>query len=287
MLAAALAVCLIASTGWSSVELVQADVEIKDAFDAARAGDFNLVLEHGERATQIPEPTGAYDFLLIQSLSLCIDHMETRGQDIGAVGRRALDVALAHADRASAHTLMPEWYNMLMAHLAIAARDAVKLRQFATEAIKANPNHFYARWLMAETFLLDNDLDGAKKQAKLALELNPSWEPARSALKRAGGYEVVWKRTIPELIERGRKLIRAGDVRKSERLLLSAVRRSAGPCPECHRALAYSYERARFYEKAIDQWRIVMEEDPERARAEQVKSRIEKLKQGIAPPVIP
>lgn len=91
------------------------------------------------------------------------------------------------------------------------------------------------------------------------------------------------KRSVEELIEVARKLAQSNKLKKAQIKLLTASFRADGPCPECHRELAIVYERMGRYSDAIAQWERFIEQAPERASAEQIKARVEGLRQKNRP----
>ncbi len=166
---------------------------------------------------------------------------------------------------------------MLLGYLAFKAGDATRLKEYAGEAIKRDPNYPNAHWLMAEAHLLEGEADLAAREAETALDLNPSSREAARALKKARGK--VYDLSVEQLIERAVKLSNKGKTDKARRRLLRALRRSEAPCPDCHRALAIVYEKAGSYQQAISEWQTFAREAPGRAAAEQVPQKIESLRQ--------
>jgi regulator of sirC expression with transglutaminase-like and TPR domain len=62
-------------------------------------------------------------------------------------------------------------------------------------------------------------------------------------------------------------------------MLITAVGRANGPCPECHRELAIVYEKMARNAQAITEWETYIAQDPESASAGHIKERLERLKQ--------
>jgi Tfp pilus assembly protein PilF len=192
---------------------------------------------------------------------------------------QAIQLAIAHAEKSAAHTLTPDSSYMLLAYLALLADDAERLRAYATEAVRWDPNYSDSHWLMAEAYLKEGAREQAAREAELALALHPSSRNAASALSRATSESEAYERTVAKIVARARKLADAGDAEAARQLLLRAIRKSSGPCPECHKALALVYEMTNSCDEAIAQWQTFMRLDSARATAEQVGARVERLRQ--------
>ena len=279
---------LVALAAWYALSITRADRDIRQALALADAGDVDRATRSGERATRSAEPTGAYDLLFAQVLEKCAGHIQTAAgvsrqpaiehNRLMRARDQAIELAIRHAEKSIAHTLTPDSSYVLLAYLALAANDAERLRAYATEAIKWGPNYSDSRWLMAEAYLKDGDREQAAREAELALLLHPSSRNAASALARATSESVRYERTVAKIVARARRLADAADTEGARRLLLRAIRKSSGPCPECHRALALVYEMTNSCEEAIAQWQAFLRQDPARASTEQVESRIEQFR---------
>ena len=278
----------IAFAAWYAVSITRADRDIHKAMAFAEAGDVDRVIQYGGRAAASAEPTGAYDFLFAQALATCAERMQTAaagGQSTIEQNRlmraraEAISLAISHAEKSAAHTLTPDSSYVLLAYLALSSDDAQSLRAYAAEAIKWDPNYSDSRWLMAEAYLKEGENEQAAREAELALALHPSSRNAASALARATSESHTYERTVARIVTRARRLADAGDTEGARRLLLRSIRKSAGPCPECHSALALVYEMSNSCDDAIAEWQIFMRQDPARAFAEQVQARIEQLRQ--------
>ncbi|MEK6407297.1 MAG: O-antigen ligase family protein [Acidobacteriota bacterium] len=279
------AVLLVAAT-WFAVSLVMGDLAMKRAMVSARAGDFESLVAYGERATSSLDPIGGYNLQVARALALYADKLPKNksagsvpGDAKGKMGNaraRSLEMAIDHGQRSLAHTLTPDANYSLLAYLALGKGDTQSLRNYASKAISWDPNYFNAHWLMAEALLAEGDREGAVAEAQMALRLAPGSSEARSVLARARGEA----RVVNPMgwVERARSSLERGNVDKAENLLQRAIRKSDGPCPECHRQLALTYEGGRRYTDAITQWEIYAREAPDQAKAEEVSARIEALR---------
>jgi len=267
---------------WYSINLVKSDLQIKEAFASAEGGDFERVVKHGEAATEGPAPTDTYDFFFGSALVSCNYRMKpvlSSGTDARAqasVRQKALEVGTMHLGKWAARSLTPDLDNQILAYLALFAGDAAKLRAAATEAIKWDSNSYTNHWLLAEALLLEGDREGAVMESSMALDLNPGSLEAASALKRAGGKKP--KFTPEQLMSRGVALSIAGKLKKARRVLLRAIRKTKGPLPDGHYALATVYERSNRFADAIAEWEVFMKEAPARAAEEQIAARIQSLR---------
>jgi tetratricopeptide (TPR) repeat protein len=154
---------------------------------------------------------------------------------------------------------------------------------------------------MTEAYLLRGDRDKAAREAEIALDLYPASRKAIALLARATDEDTAEEfalakrmaqlrgrgrpatRSIEEVIDAARKLAQANNLRKARQKLLTAVQRSDGPCPDCHRELAIIYERMGRNPEAIAHWKAFIEQAPERAATEQVEERVAALRQKDAP----
>jgi O-antigen ligase len=283
----AIGLAFVALTAWYAVSITRADRDIHKAMAFADGGDVDRVIQYGGRATASAEPTGAYDFLFAQSLATCAERMQAAAGGQSALDQNrlmraragAIQLAIAHAEKSAAHTLTPDSSYVLLAYLALSADDAQSLRAYAAEAIRWDPNYSDSHWLMAEAYLKGGENEQAAREAELALALHPSSRNAASALARATSEAHTYERTVAKIVRRARRLADAGDTEGARRLLLRSIRKSSGPCPDCHGALALVYEMSNSCDEAITEWQIFMRQDPARASAEQVEARIERLRQ--------
>ncbi|MEK6304617.1 MAG: O-antigen ligase family protein [Acidobacteriota bacterium] len=286
------ACALFVAAAWYSISIVRADVEINKTIAAATTGDMSEVLRHGNRAISYPDPSDDYRFLFARALALCGDNLpiadpvagaesdEKRGQT-SAERKLAFTLAISHAEASLTRTLTPDANYVLLAYLALRLGDREKLFGYASKAVEAGPNFSNAHWLLAEAHLARGEHELAAREAQLALNVNPNSGEARSAFKRA--------RSIPdatddpeELIAYAKTLARDGKSNKARRILLRAIDKSGGPCPNCHAALAVLYEEASLYGKAIAEWEAYAREAPERASEEKTILRIERLQREAA-----
>jgi O-antigen ligase/tetratricopeptide (TPR) repeat protein len=281
--AAGIAVCacvgLVALALWYVMSLAVADVAIRQAFVSARARNFEELVANGERATRSAEPTGAYDFLYARALSAYVDAIPGDNAELRASREEALGIANEHALKSIKYTFTPGSNYLLLAYLALAEGNREKLMEFASEAVKVDPNYYNAHWLMAEAWLAEGDRDQAVQEAKLTLNLRPGHFESFSVLARARGEAPFASTRVQGLVERARVEAEGGRPAKAEEYLLRAIQSSNKPCPVCHRELALVYESENKYAAAIAEWLAYAREAPEDAVTEQVSSRMKSLEQ--------
>jgi O-antigen ligase/Tfp pilus assembly protein PilF len=304
----AAAACLcVALAVWYSAGLIKSDAAYKEMFNPANPIDYNGLIRLGERITSSPLPTRSYDYLFARATDIFISKLPAASKatentrpsasEINAVRVEALKLAIRHVERSLAHTITPELNYSLLASLAMASGDVNKLRDAASEAVKCDPNNYRTRWLMSEAYLAHGEKQRAAREAELALEIYPDSSEAASALARARGEDMTndsavadilaqarnnrpnLKHSAEELIEIARGLSQRGDLQKARIKLLTAIGRAEGPCADCHRELATVYEKMGRYSDAISEWEAFIEQSAERAPVEQIKARIETLKQ--------
>lgn len=275
---------LIGVVAWYSTDLLRADRAIDRAMVSADAGDLDQVISNGERAANSLEITGEYNFLFARALVLCADRLETRasaaGTDAGNLipaRDQAIESAQGRAEKSLAHTFTPDLNYLFLAYLALVTNDAVKLRAYASEAVKRDPNHARTRWILAEAYLAGGDRYRASQEAEIALDLDPTSSEARDVLARALGDSTPTPQKIEEAIASATKRAEADNLGKAQRLLRRAIKMSNGQCPDCHRALALVYERGKQYQNAIAEWQIFISQAVDRAAAEEAASRVEAL----------
>lgn len=281
------AALLVAATLFAA-SIIGADVAMRRAMLSARAGDFEGLVTHGEQASRSLDPTGAYNFQYARALALYADSIpgnaefaspQIHSSDKADIKRtQALEAAVDQAQRSLPHTLTPDASYVLLAYLAFAQGDDSKLHDYADKAIDWDPNFFNARWLMAEALLAEGDRDAAAVQAQLALWLRPASSEARSVLARARGESPLINPRIQGLVERARSLMERRNLDKAEDLLRRAIRDARGPCADCHRQLALTYEQAGRYTDAITEWELFALASPGQEEVGQARARIERLK---------
>jgi len=279
---------LLAAATWFAASIIDADVGIKRAMLSARAADFEGVIAHGERASRSLDPTGAYNLQFARALAIYADSIpanaelavpkNAHSEEAGFKRAQAIEAAVDQAERSLATTLTPDASYVLLAYLALAQGDNSKLHEYAGKAIDWDPNYFNARWLMAEALLAQGDRDGAALQAQLALWLRPASSEARSILARTRGESLLISPRILGLLERARSLMKRRNFDKAEDLLQRAIRDARGPCLDCHRQLALTYEAAGRYKDAIVEWEIVALGSSNEEEARQARAQIEILK---------
>jgi O-antigen ligase len=263
---------------WYCIRAVQADLEIRKAVSAAGNGDLSGVIAHGNRAINGPDPVGDYHFMVARILTYCADNSRTFSADSR---NQAINVAMSHATQSLRHTNTPDSNYALLAYLALQLGHPEEVFAYASQAVRTDPNFSNSHWLMAEAHLARDEPELAAAEAQLALSLNPNSGEARRALKRANG--------VPPATDKPEKYIRyaqdlagKGNVEKARRVLLRALRRSGNHCADCHNALASLYETENRYPEAIAEWKAYSLEAPERALAEKIAQRIERLQRQAA-----
>ena len=271
--------------------LTRQDLRIKEAFAAANVGDLDRVQRLVNGATRDFDPTGDYHFTAARVLTICAERTRasselsratTEKENLMRAEAASLDQAIAHAKLSLSHTLTSDSSYLLLAYLHFLKHDSDGLRLYAGEALRRDPRFPNARWLMAEAHLANGDLDGAAREAQLALDINPSLRQARSALARARG-EAEGPPTVEQAVEWARFYKDAGQPLRAERMLRRAIARSLEPCVECHLLLASIYEEANRYDDALTEWETVIRVAPDRASAAKASARIESLKKKMSP----
>jgi tetratricopeptide (TPR) repeat protein len=280
-------VCACVLVLWYSADLLRSDMEIKRALVSSKAGDFDAMARHGERAARSIEPTGAYQFLFVSLLTESISQAnagsKTAYQELGLIRSKALALAVSHSNKLLAHTLTPELNNLLLAYLAWATGDINKTYAYAGEVLRWDPINTEGRWLMAEALLAKGNRRQALREAELALEITPGSGEAKSVLMRARLGSLSPAENIERLINRSRRLADRGNMEGARRILLRAIRLSDGKCPECHRTLALLYEKANLYKEAIAAWQIVAQEEPDDTLRQQAQTQMELLRRKTSP----
>lgn len=282
---AVVGLALLAAALWYSSVQIGADAAIDKAMMSADAGDLDQVITIGERGADVTGTSSEHRFLFARALVLCADRLEMRTNANGentaplAARDRALQLAMAQAQKSLAHTQTPDLNYLFLASLALITNDVAKLRDYANQAVSWDPNHFRTHWMLAEAYLAIGDRNRAIQEAENALDLNPTSSEARSVLVRARGEDVSLETRLEEVLRRAAKSTDAGETNRARRLLDRALRLSGGRCAECHRMLALICEADTRYDDAIAQWQIFMKEAPDRASAEKTASRVEALKQ--------
>ena len=192
--AAALASLVIAI--WYSAGLIESDAAYNDLFDSSRPVDFNGLASLGKRVTGSPDPTRQYDFLFAHAVETFVRNLpkaseSARSQgitvDVKAIREEALKLAISHVEKSLPHTLTPDLNYSLLGSLALAAGDVNKLQDAATEALRWDPNNYYARYLMAEACLARGEKELARREAELAFELRPLSQEVASIRARIRG----------------------------------------------------------------------------------------------------
>jgi O-antigen ligase len=296
----------VVAAAWYCVGLFQAETAYRRLFDPVNPLDYRGMLEQGERITNSPLPTGAYDFLYARALQLSVQRipvpasptkpLEPKDAELAAIRTEVLRLGISHAEKSLVHTNTPDMNYSLLASLALAAGDVEKAGAAAAEAVKWDPNNYNTRWLMAEAHLALGENERAISEAKTALRLDPSSEQVAATLSRARGNsasdrsaiteilaQALYSRSNPQyspqqLIENGRRLSSWGRLQKARIPLLTAIERANGPCPVCHRELAMVNERLGRIKDAVVEWEAYMKEDGAAAAAEGLSARLESLR---------
>lgn len=275
---------LVIAAVWYAVSLMKADYELNKSFASASAGDYENTVKHGARAVESLDLTGAYNFQYARALALYADRTgsATEAGKMMATRMSAINLAITQARKSLDHTLTPDSSCLLLAYLALLSGNTPDLRGWATEALKWDQYYSGAHWLMAEAYLAEGNLEEAKREAGIALDINPNSPEAVSALKRARGVKETAQQTIQELLARGQDDANHGRMKKARKKIAHALRKARGQCPDCHRALASIYEASREYDRAMAELRSFIEQSADRAAREEAQSRIELLKQKAA-----
>jgi O-antigen ligase/Tfp pilus assembly protein PilF len=277
---------LLAAASYSFLAM-KADKHLNSAFVAANQGNLDQVLSQVNSATRSFDPVGDRAFVAARALTLCAEKVQairesSRRIDDDNLARSkaaAIEAAVTQARRSLANTLTPDSNYLLLAYLALLSGDVPGLHSYAAEALKWDPRFANSRWLMAEAYLAEGNREQSAREAEVALEINPSFRPARIVLARARGESEPGNATVEESIERARKFMSAGKSARAEKVLRRAIGRSRAPCPECHRLLAFIYESANLHSNAIAEWQTFITQAPDRASARDAALRIDTLMQ--------
>jgi O-antigen ligase/Flp pilus assembly protein TadD len=296
---------LVAASIWYSAGLVRSDVAHRELLDSTASIDADQVTMSGGRITSSPLPTGAYDFLFARAVDTLVKQLAVgsnatprlrlSGGDPNATRARLLALGILHGEKSLADTLTPELNYSVLASLALAAGDVDRLRHAASEAVRYDPNNYHARWLLAESHLVQGEREEAAREAEIALALYPRSPEAASTLARARGTGIVDdssiaeimarsrdlghppKRSLEDVLELSRALVRVGKLQKARTKLLVAIGRASSPCPDCHRELAIIYEKLGRFTNAVAEWETCIEQSPE-SSAEEIKAHLTALK---------
>jgi len=276
-----------------SAALLKADRNVVKAFAAANARDFNQLAGLSAQTSQLGNPTGAYDLLFAQALTLCAERIqssldagvrqEAERNRLAEMRRRAIEMAITFAGRSGEHTATPDSNHLLLAYLGMLTGNRQLLRDQASEAVRLDPNFSNARWLMAEAYIADGDRHQAKQEALLAIDLNPYSTEARQALirsqERAGRNPAAGTEAM---ISYARAEIASENPRKAENILRRAIRLSNHNCLECHLLLASIYETENNYALAIKELEVCLKQPPPDSSSEEITRRLDVLKRKLA-----
>lgn len=274
---------LVLASVWYTAGLFEAEAAVREIVVAARAGSFNEVLKNCQRTADSPDPTGAHEFLAIDLLVQLTPNLKNKSiasaEALKVVYDRSLEQAISLSPRPLAHTLTPELINVMLGRLALKARDHGRLHQYASGALRWDPNSYQGHYLMSRAYLAQDKSQEASAEAELALEIKPSAREAMRVRGTARGRSPLPKPTIEKIIKRSQSLVKAGDTWRARKKLLRAIRRAESTCPVCHRELALVYEKENLHQQALAEWREYLELDPTAADAEQARARIAALEQ--------
>ncbi len=275
------AVAVIASTLYVA-GLFEAETRVRQIILAARAGNFNAIVQHAQATANSPDPTGAHEFLAVSLLAQIAPSTKSKSiattESFAAVHDKALEVAVALSPRPLAHTLTPELMNVMLGYLALTANDYERLREYAGAAAQWDGQSYQAHYLLAKAYLALGEKEAAFTEAERALEIKPETSEAIQVRDDARGRPPLPDDMITAIIGRSQALAKAGDTATAQKNLLRAIRRSAAPCPPCHRELALVYEKENLRDQAIAEWRKYLAIIGEAGDAEEVRARIETLK---------
>ncbi|HWN98800.1 MAG TPA: O-antigen ligase family protein [Blastocatellia bacterium] len=301
-----LAGVVVASSVWYCFGLFRAELAYKKLFDPLHPLDYQGMLQEGVDITNSPLPTGAYDFLYAGALEQAVQRIPTpsstkplqaKDAELAIIRSEVLKLGIGHAERSVKHTNTPDMNYSLLASLALAAGDVDKATAAAAKAVQWDPNNYYTRWLMAEAHLVRGENEQAIREAETSIKLYPRSLEAASTLSRARGGDgsddtaaaaiIAQARNnrpnrehaAEELVEAARRISRSGNQQEARIKLLTAIGRSDGACPACHRELALVLEKMGRIKDAIAEWETYVKEDEAGAAAERVAARIESLRQ--------
>ncbi|HMG33512.1 MAG TPA: O-antigen ligase family protein [Blastocatellia bacterium] len=274
LVAASSAVAVVAV--WFAAGEVRADRAVRNAFVAARQGDFDGLIAQSSEASASLNPARPLDYLVARAFSdfaTAPDKPEERGSNnkSAAAGDRrkeAIELAIAHAEIAVRHSLSPVAEYTLIAYLANIGGNYELVKDGAVKATQADKNYFAGHWLLAEALLAAGDRDGAIREAQVARTLHPKAPGPISVLARALGSLGDDSVQVDDLIELGRALTEQGLNENAEVILKRAIVQ-AGPCSSCHKQLALLYEAENRVEEATAEWKRCAEDaTDENTRAE-------------------
>ena len=275
---------LVLASIWYAAGLFEAEAAVREIIVAARAGNFNQVVKHCGRTADSPDPTGAHEFLAMDLLAQMVPSLKPKSiasaEGLETVYDKSLDLAISLSPRPLAHTLTPELVYVMLGYMALRARDHDRLREYASGALRWDPNSYQGHYLLSKVYLAQGENKEALAEADLALEIKPSSSEVMSVRDTARGRPPLPVPTIEKLIKRSEALAKAGDTWRARKKLLRAIKRADSPCALCHRELALVYEKENLRAEAIDEWRKYLETDPSAEDIEQVRARIAALEQN-------
>ncbi len=292
---------------WYAAGLLEAEMAFNKIFDPAIARNFQAISKRCEEVVNSPMPTGAYDLMAARAMDTyaqgLLSFVNSAGvspsekNNILTTRNSALQLGIRYAEQSLAHTNTPDLNYNTLASLAMAAGDKDKLKFAATEAVKSDPNNYYSRWLLAEAFMANGQIEQAVNEANFSLEIEPKHNNSVSLLQRAQVQTDEYKarkkheaqiarnenetgRNIAQTVAYARQLVQQGNLPKAKRKLLMALIRSNDDCPECHNELANVYEKLGLYAAAIGEWEKVLRQTTDQGSVGQISAHIETLKQS-------
>jgi O-antigen ligase/tetratricopeptide (TPR) repeat protein len=273
----------IAAALWYTSGLLKSDVEIKQALEAAKAGDVDGLTRHGEAAATTPDPTGAASLLYSTAIVSYLDSHSI--SPAGSAGERSpaktrsrlIDAATRQAKQSLLHSLTPDSSYIVLAYLSLLRGDAESVHEYASRAVQWDHNFTNSHWLLGEAFLAEGDYDAAEQEAITAIDLNGSSVQARFLLSRARGRGHAEEPPVDETLRAARAYIATGKFDRARRLISRAMARSRDECTACHRELAGLYEAQGFNESAVAEWRSVARLSSEPAAQRDALRHIEAL----------
>jgi Tfp pilus assembly protein PilF len=167
----------------------------------------------------------------------------------------------------------------MLAYLASTASDHARLREYASGALRWDPNNYEGHLLLARSYMAQGEKEKAVSEAELALEIKPSSSEALHLRQKASRSTTLPKSVIERIIKRSQARAKAGDTKTARESLLRAIRLAESPCPECHRELALVYEKEHLRAEAIAEWQKYLQLAVSAADAQLVRERIAALEQ--------
>jgi O-antigen ligase/tetratricopeptide (TPR) repeat protein len=271
---------------WYALSNWKDDITLRQMFSAARSGSIASALSRRDELVDGSGMTGDFEFQVASALALSLDRAQTASNQAAnpatqALSKRALALAIEHAEHSVQNSLMPVAGYLLSGALALRSGDVGGLNKAANEVSKIDPGFYGSHWLVAESSLAERDSTAAIREANAALKLNPSSIESRSVLERAGGLYKI--KPTPEIIGRGHELVRRGLLQKALRVFKRALAQSNGSCFECRIGLAEVYEKTGSLTDAVEQLQAAVDADPVNSQNVVIRTRIDDLRSRLTP----